>query len=99
MEVKMGQPLKLALSESQRQELEAVRDKDPRAYMRERAAALLKIASGESGLQVAQHGLLKRRDPDSIYRWIHWYEAEGIAGLKVRAGRGRKSGFSPRVPG
>lgn len=91
----MGQPLKLTLSESQREELEAVRDQDSRAYRRERAAALLKIAAGESGLQVAGHGLLKPRDPDSIYRWVRWYEAEGIAGLKVRAGRGRKRGFSP----
>lgn len=93
----MGQPLQLVLNEQQRAELEDVRDEHPRSYMRERAAALLKIADGMSGLQVAQSGLLKTRQADTVYRWVRRYEAEGMAGLLVRQGRGRKSGFFPPV--
>ncbi|MBE9182937.1 helix-turn-helix domain-containing protein [Oculatella sp. LEGE 06141] len=86
----MVRPLNLALSDTQRQELVQIRDHDPRPYMRERAAALLKIADGYSGLQVAQTGLLKPRDPDTVYTWVRRYQQHGIAGLVIRAGRGRK---------
>jgi hypothetical protein len=54
----------LALSWEQQQELEAHRDHDPRPYVRERCAALLKIAEGTAPYWVAHHGLLKRRQPD-----------------------------------
>lgn len=82
-------------TEEEKTELEAVRDKYPKAYVRERAAALLKIAAGQSPHQVALEGLFKRRDPDTIYSWLERYEAEGIDGLLVREGRGRKPAFSP----
>jgi hypothetical protein len=91
----MPNPLELILSDAQRAELETIRDHDPTPYMRERATALLKIADGWSGLQVAQHGLLKPRDPDTVYSWLHRYEAEGTTGLVIRCGRGRKPAFSP----
>ncbi len=95
----MPRPLTLELTPEQRQALEDVRDHHEKPYMRERAAALLKIAGGMSGRQVALHGLLKPRCPDTIYAWVRRYQAEGIAGLLVRAGRGRKPAFSPSVPG
>ncbi len=79
-------------------ELEAIRDRHPKAYMRERATALLKINAGTSPHQVAQHGLLKARDPDTIYEWIDRFEDEGVAGLAIRQGRGRKPAFSPSAP-
>ncbi len=82
--------IRLALAPEQRQELTDLRDHDPRPYVRERAAALLKIADGTSGLQVAQFGLLKPRDPDTIYAWVKRYQEQGIPGLMIRAGRGRK---------
>lgn len=91
----MPRTLQLYLTNEQRQELEAVRDHDALPHMREKAAALLKIADGQNGLQVARHGLLKARDVDTIYRWMGRYQAEGIAGLRVRQGRGRKASFSP----
>ena len=47
-----------------------MRDHDKRPYLRERAAALLKIASGLSPHHVARHGLLKPRDPDTVYQWL-----------------------------
>ena len=95
----MPQPLRLELTPEQRCELERVRDLDPRPYMRERAAALLKIAAGSSGRQVAFHGLLKHRRTDTVYAWVHRYQAEGLNGLLIKSGRGRKPAFSPSAPG
>jgi transposase len=94
----MPRLLKIKLSEEERAELEAVRDSHERAYMRERAAAILKVADGQSGLQVAEHGLLKRRTVDALYEWVRRFRAEGVNGLKIRPGRGRKPAFSPSVP-
>ena len=54
----MRPPQKLQVSPEQRQELEAMRDRAPLPYMRERAAALLKIADGMPPLEVAKHGRL-----------------------------------------
>ena len=93
----MAQSLSLELTSEQKRELEAVRDRHRDAYMRERAAALLKIAAGCSPHQVARHGLLKPRDPDTVYAWYHRYVAEGIAGLRIRPGRGRPRPFPPRT--
>jgi transposase len=91
----MPVPLQLNLTPAERDALEKVRDTHPKAYMRERAAAILKIADGMSGLQVSREGLLKPRDPDTIYRWVQRYQEAGIAGLEIRAGRGRKPAYFP----
>jgi hypothetical protein len=91
----MPKIIHLELSEAQRVELERVRDRDARAYMREKAAALLKIAEGQIAAQVAERGLHKTHDPDVIYRWLKEWEAQGVAGLVIKKGRGRKSAFSP----
>jgi hypothetical protein len=72
---------RLSLTEVQRQELVRLRDHDPRPYVRERGAAILKIAEGQSAHRVARSGLLRPRDPDTIYAWLDRYEAEGTAGL------------------
>lgn len=77
----------LDLSAAQRAELVAVRDHDLRPYVRERAAALLKIADGQSAHHVARHGLYRPRDPDSLYSWLDRYQAEGLAGLLHRPRR------------
>ena len=55
-----------------------VRDHDPRPYLRERAAALLKIAGGMSPHSVALHGLLKPRDPDTVYAWMDAFARDGF---------------------
>ena len=91
----MPKIIHLELSEVQRSELEKVRDRDARAYMREKAAALLKIAEGRVASQVAESGLHKPHDPDVIYRWLREWEVQGVAGLVVKKGRGRKAAFSP----
>ena len=77
----MAKQRTLRLRWEQRQELEATRDHDRRPYVRERCAALLKIADGQTAHAVASHGLLKGRDPDTVYAWLDHYQAEGLAGL------------------
>jgi len=91
----MPAALVISLTQAQRQELEVIRDHHEKPYMRERAAAILKITEGKSGLQVSQHGLLKSRDPDTVYEWVHRWKSEGVTGLIIRSGRGRKPAFSP----
>jgi hypothetical protein len=71
----------LSLTEEQRQELLQLRDHDARPYARERGAALLKIADGLSPHQVAKWGLLKPRDPDTLYSRLDRYRSSGAAGL------------------
>jgi hypothetical protein len=83
----------LVLSSDQRAELEATRDHDRRPYLRECAAALLKVADGQSAHHVARHGLLRPRDPDTLYRWMDVYASLGMAGL-VHQPRGHR-GHSP----
>jgi len=85
----------LKLTPTAKKELEQVRDHHQKPYMREKASALLQIAAGASAHQVAQSGLLKPRDPDSLYHWLNRYEQAGIQGLYVQAGRGRNAAFSP----
>ena len=68
----------LDLTETQAQELRYHRDHDPRPYVRERCAALLKIAAGMSPHAVALHGLLKRRKPDTVYASLDFYEKLGF---------------------
>ena len=85
----------LHLTPEQRQALLDLRDRSPKPYLRERAAALLKVADGEYPAAVARSGLLRPRDPDTLYSWIDRFEREGIAGLAVRPGGGRKPAFSP----
>lgn len=87
--------LKLELTETQRVELEDIRAHSPLPYLRERAAALLKIADGLSGREVARNRLNSKHWQDTIYEWVKRYQADGLTGLKVKPGRGRKPAFSP----
>jgi transposase len=85
----------VVLTPEQREELRRLRDTAPKAYLRERAAALLKVADGLPAAQVARTGLLRRRKPATLYDWLTRFEREGVAGLTLRKGRGRKPAFSP----
>jgi hypothetical protein len=50
----------------QRAELAHARDRHPEPYLRERAAALLKVAAGQGPRSVALGGLLRPRRPDTV---------------------------------
>jgi hypothetical protein len=87
----------VVLSPADRTALEQLRDHATQPYLRERAAALLKVADGSPAAVVAREGLLRRRQPMTLYHWLDRYAAAGIAGLYIRPGRGRKPAFSPCV--
>lgn len=95
----MPRAYQLELSSEQQAELEKARKSHPKAYVRERAAAILKVSEGRSMRQVALQGLLTVREPETIREWINRYLAEGPAGLLVRPGRGRKPIFFPSGSG
>jgi len=71
----------VTLTDDERQDLEEIRDRHPKPYMRERATAILKVAEGCSPHYVAMNCLLKPRDPDAVYGWINSYLKYGIDGL------------------
>ncbi len=88
----MYQRRTLALSDGQRAELVYHRDHDPKPYVRERAAALLKVADGHSPYAVARAGLLRLRDPDTVYAWLDRYLHEGLPGLLAHQHGGDRRG-------
>jgi hypothetical protein len=85
----------VTLSEEQAQELRHCRDHHPLPYMRLKAAAILKVATGQTIKQVALTGLHKPVAEECVSSWISRYEQEGLTGLRVQPGRGRKASFSP----
>jgi len=84
----------LRLSEGQRNALIEYRNHDQRPDVRERCAAILKVADGQSPHAVAREGLLRPRDPDTVYRWLDRYEEQGLEGLLTgRQGGSRRHPF------
>lgn len=84
----------LTLTEAAKNELLEHRDHHPNPQVRERCAALLKIAAGASPHSVAKQGLLKERDPDTVYEWLNLYETAGLGALLTRQhGGDRRSGL------
>ncbi len=81
---------RILLSDVQRQELLQMRDNADKPYLRERAAAILAVADGTPAAAVARSGLHRYRKADTVYDWLNRYVAEGIKGLQIREGRGRK---------
>jgi hypothetical protein len=88
----MYQRRTLALAESERADLLNHRDHDPQPYVRERCAALLKIGDGQSPHAVANAGLFRPRDPDTVYAWLDYYQQEGLAGLRAHQHGGNHRG-------
>jgi len=88
----MYQRRTLALSDEQRAELLYHRDHDSKPYIRERCTALLKIADGQSPYAVAHNGLLKNRDPDTVYAWLDYYQDQGLPGLLAHQHGGNRRG-------
>ncbi|MBI3969919.1 MAG: hypothetical protein HY332_01400 [Chloroflexi bacterium] len=89
----------IAVTDEQRVELRLLRDKGAKPYLRERSAAILKVADGLALTAVAQHGLLRPRDYETVGEWLDRFEERGVSGLSILKGRGRKPAFSPSAPG
>ena len=88
----MAKRRELVLTEVEKQELLEHLDHHQRPDVREKAAALLKIADGVSAHRVAISGLLKRRKPDTVYNWLTLYADEGFDGLIRRQHGGVRRG-------
>ena len=89
---------KLVLSPKERGRLSRFRDRHRLPYLRERVAALLKIAEGKSPHWVARHGLFKARDPDVVYTWLRRYMRSGVSGLFQKP-RARADGLTASEKG
>jgi transposase len=83
----------LRLTASQRAELVATRNRDPRPYLRERCAVLLSIADGLSVRTAARTGGQRPHHPETVTEWLTRYEATGLLGLRQRPRR--HAGFPP----
>ena len=88
----------IRLTAEARAELEAWRDRHPKPYLRERAAAVLKVADGWTMRRVAAFGLLRVRTEEAVAAWVRRFLQGGAQALAIRPGRGRKPAFSPSRP-
>jgi transposase len=93
----MIKPLIIDVSPQERHQLKQIVRYHPLPYMRERAAAILKVADGAFASYVAKYGLLQVRHPDTVCTWVRRFQQSGIGGLKIKPGRGRKPAFSPSL--
>lgn len=91
----MPKPSCLSLSPQQRSALRAFVKTHPKPYVRQRASALLKIADGFSVNDVALHRLLLPHHHKTVSQWLKRFLDEGLQGLLIKSGRGRKPAFQP----
>ena len=78
----------MELTAEQRRELELIARRGEPAALRRKALALLHLAQGWPVQQVATVLRVTRR---SVYQWRDRYQAAGVAGWRLRPGRGRKA--------
>lgn len=83
------------LSNEDVQSLIELRDYSTKPYLRERASAILKLANGQTASQIAAAGLLRTRYYETVSTWFHRFQTNGVKGLLIKEGRGRKPAFSP----
>jgi transposase len=77
----------MELSDEQRQELTHLARQGQPAYLRAKALVVLNLGDGRSVTEVAR---IFRVSRESVYEWRNRYSGQGVAGLRVHAGRGRK---------
>ena len=94
----MSKRYQLVLSAEERENLERWLKNPPKPYLRERGRAILLIAEGKEGQQVAEM-LRLRVHRTTIGEWVKRFKARGLEGLKIKSGRGRKPIFFPSVEG
>lgn len=83
------------LSDEIFQQLTDLAKHSPKPYLRERASAILKMADGHPACQIASAELLQKRYYETVSDWFHRFQSQGVEGLSIKAGRGRKAAFSP----
>jgi transposase len=85
------------LSDEEVLQLTETCNRSAKPYLRERASAILKLSKSQTTQQIASTGLLRTRARQTIAIWFHRFQSEGIKGLEIKTGRGRKPAFSPSV--
>ncbi len=83
------------LTDDEFQQLSEFCHHSPKPYLRERAGAILKLAQSQTACQIAAAGLLRTRARQTVAIWFNRFQADGVEGLKIKAGTGRKPAFSP----
>lgn len=91
----MGVRVTLELTPEQYEELDRMRRTHAKPYVRERAAALIKVSEGKTARWVAAEGLLVPREPDTVSAWVSAYRERGVDSLLMKPGRGRTPAFPP----
>ena len=89
---------RIVLTAEERQKLKRWMKNPPKPYLRERARAILLVAEGKEGQEVSQM-LRVRVHRTTVGEWVRRFQAEGVEGLKIKAGRGRKPRFFPSLQG
>jgi transposase len=75
------------LTASNRQELEHLYKTSPKHVMRKNCHAILLKADGRTSKDV---GCIVGMSHVSVNSWLHRYKTEGLSGLMIKSGRGRK---------
>ncbi len=88
----MYQRRTLTLTDEERTALLYHRDHDPKPYVRERCAALLKIAQGHSPLPSPTPVCFALETPDTVYACLDLYQQEGLPGLFTHQHGGNRRG-------
>jgi transposase len=84
----MGRFIKITLDDKARAALEAGYRRDQSHTFRQRCQIVLLKAQGRKSNEIAaMFGCGEK----SVNDWLHRYRAEGINGLRTRAGRGRRA--------
>lgn len=78
--------MRMQITQGERRALESAARHGQPGYVRTKALALLNVADGRAVREVAA---IFRVSRPSVYAWCRRWRAEGLAGLVVRAGRGR----------
>jgi transposase len=88
----MGKIRTVEISEKERKLLEeGYRDGKSHAFGKNCHLVLLK----SEGRRSAEVGQILKMNPVTVNNWLNRYQAEGIAGLHIKAGRGRKRVLDP----
>lgn len=88
----MGRWIKIALDDQQRKELEKGYRNGKSHAFRTRCQMVLLKSEGRKSTEIASFlGFCQQ----AVNNWLKRYQAAGIAGLQVKAGRGRRAILSP----
>jgi transposase len=94
----MPKRMQVSLTAAEAAQLKRWEKNPPKPYLRDRARAILRVAQGEPMYKVAR-SLRTPVQRGTVREWVVRFAGERCAGLKIRAGRGRKPVFSPSASG